>query len=178
MQDAHLLHRIEEKTGDIDLMYQIAMITRTRMHKAWRKTVSLRNLALKFMLDHGYVMSNNHNTERGHAGKFKGAYVMSPENLEPNGVEVMGRRLATIFENVSDLDLSSLYPSIILSCMVDPTNQLGRLTFQGEEDQGDELGYELAAALLRRDWVKLGERWFGMPSKDEIVRLALEGKLK
>jgi DNA polymerase elongation subunit (family B) len=174
MNDAHLLGRIEKVTGDIDLIYQIAMITRTRIHKAWRKTTSLKNLALKFMLDRGFVMSNNHNIERGNTGKFKGAYVMSPDNFEALGIEVMGRRLSSIFDNVSDLDLSSLYPSIILSCMIDPTNQLGRLTFQTEEDPNDERGYKLAADLLQKDYMKIGHNWFGLPDKDTILRKFLK----
>jgi len=171
MNDSILLHKIEQKTKDIDLIYQIAMITRTRVHKAWRKTVSLRNLALKHMFDQGLIMSNNRNVGRKHGGKFRGAWVMSPENNASLGVRVMGHLLNSIFENVCDLDLSSLYPSIILSCMIDPSNQIGRLMFKSDNDPGDELGYKLTADLLRGDMLKLGHRWLGLPAKDELLKI-------
>ena len=75
MHDSHLLHRLEKKNQDIELIYQLAIITRTRPHKAWKKTISLRNLAIKFMLDKGFVCSNNHNMlkEMVNEGKFEGA---------------------------------------------------------------------------------------------------------
>jgi len=74
MKDVYGLHELESQNKDLSLLFQISSITRTRVHKAWKKTTSLRNLASKFMLDNGYVMSNNHNVNKEKDdSKFKGA---------------------------------------------------------------------------------------------------------
>jgi hypothetical protein len=174
-QDVHLLHRLEKKNQDIELIYQLGMITRTRPHKAWKKTISLRNLAIKFMYDRGYVCSNNHNmyTQKNYEGKFEGAFVADPSLNAHNGIELFGNKSNFLFENVCDEDLTSLYPSIILLQMIDPTNQLGRI------DLRDKNGRDLAPQLIRdfanRDFIKLGERWFNMPGKDKLIEKILQG---
>jgi DNA polymerase elongation subunit (family B) len=172
VQDAHALSRLEAKNKDIDLIYQIAITTRTRVAKCWKKTISLRNLAVKYMLDEGYICSNNHNVDGNKGAKFRGAFVALPENNDNLGAEIFGARSNKVFDNVCDMDLASLYPSIILSCMVDPTNQFGKIAIMEERDGVEEdIVYDFIDDVIREDVIKLGHNWFNLPSKDELIHL-------
>lgn len=82
IKDVFLLYELENKNEDLNMLYTLAETTRTRITKAMRKTISLKNLAFKFYLDQGYVMGNNHNVKIGDSGssdavleKFTGAVV-------------------------------------------------------------------------------------------------------
>ena len=74
IQDSILLMLIEEKTKHLDLLYNISMLTHTRIDKSLKKTVCLRNFASIFYEEKGYVMSNNRSSlfERPDS-KIKGA---------------------------------------------------------------------------------------------------------
>jgi len=74
----------------------------------------------------------------------------------------------SIFENVCDEDLTSLYPSIILLQMIDPTNQLGRIDLRDKALR--DMSPQLVRDFASRDFIKLGERWFNMPGKDELIK--------
>jgi hypothetical protein len=76
--DSLLLHFIEKKTNDIDQMYKLGVITKTRIHKVMKKTVSLKNLYYDFLLKKGIVMGNNNNTNKPKGKKFRGGYVADP----------------------------------------------------------------------------------------------------
>lgn len=65
IKDVFLLRELENKNEDVNMLYSIAEMTRTRLNKAMRKTVSIKNMAFKFYLDQGYVMGNNHNVGGG-----------------------------------------------------------------------------------------------------------------
>lgn len=61
IKDVYLLHKLEEKNNDVGLLNSIAEVTKTRLNKAMRKTVSLKNMAHHFYIDQGYVQGNNDN---------------------------------------------------------------------------------------------------------------------
>lgn len=74
INDSILLFLIEEKTKHLDLLYNISMMTHTRLEKSLKKTICLRNYAAQFYEKNGFVMGNNHSSiyERPES-KIKGA---------------------------------------------------------------------------------------------------------
>ena len=72
-KDTLLLYLIENKVEDLEMLYTIAMITRTRPEQCLKKTVCLRNLASKFFLKNGKVISNNRSSLKEKTGKPRGA---------------------------------------------------------------------------------------------------------
>ena len=111
--DTFNLSRIEDKTGDLDILYALHQITRTRFDKVLTKTTSLRNMAAVFFRRQGQILSNNKNMnklvrEDKIKIKFRGAFVACPNMMSPVGLKINGRRLRNIFKLVFDLDLSSL----------------------------------------------------------------------
>ena len=86
------MDKIENKTKDFDLLYQISIISKTRPCKAWRKTISLRNLAAEYMTEAGeYVVSNNHNINNEMSKKFPGAFVHDITNNRDEESFYMGK---------------------------------------------------------------------------------------
>jgi hypothetical protein len=178
VKDVFLLHLIERKVTDIDIQYSVAMMTRTRMHKALKKTICLRNLANVFYRQQGYVMSNNHNAtyggDRPESEKFRGAFVSDPNLNLRMGVELNGRRSKFLHENVIDMDLSSLYPSIILAFNVDKSTQIGKILLYNEK--GEDISWEFMDNLVSRDWIGVGSRWMGLPDAHEMIKLIGEAE--
>lgn len=74
LYDSYRMYQLEAKCKDIDSFYIYAMTTNTRLHKAMKKTTSIRNLAIYFLKNEGYVLSNNQNLFMEHVKKkFRGA---------------------------------------------------------------------------------------------------------
>jgi DNA polymerase elongation subunit (family B) len=152
--DVILLHLLEEKNLDIDMLQRLSEITNTRKEKVFRKTVSLKNFVSKYANDNGYIMNNNQNVKYGYDSEVYereympstkiveqnqeylkafehidnvGGFVLDPNlNLPDNGVVLNGKPSKFLFESVFDVDFSSLYPSIIMAYNLDNTTQVGK----------------------------------------------------
>jgi hypothetical protein len=204
VQDVMLLAALEEKNKDVDQIHEIGLTTRTRVQRAMSKTVCLRNFARKMISERGFVMSNNHNRSyeprplkgdepeepSAAAEKFKGAFVADPSLNAPLGIRLSdGSQSKSIFSNVIDFDLSSLYPSIILAYNIDVGTQFGKLIapreaglpefsedvktanaaakarkFAEQEDAAD-----IADSMSTGDHYAAGVRWFSLPTLDQLI---------
>lgn len=174
--DTVRLSQLEDKTQDISLMYTVAMITQTRLHKALRKTTSLRNLAQRFLFENGLVLSNNHNTtgwgnDSAAKEKFDGAFVLDPKTLAHIGEMIMGQASNRVFRGVGDADMKAMYPLIYMYGMLDPSNQIGRILFQNCTN--NKLTDEMIFDFVRRDHIKFGNKWFSLPNKEQLLRHVL-----
>lgn len=178
VNDVLLLKKLEEKNGDIDLVYLIAEITETRISQALRKTVSLKNMAKKFYEDKGYVLGNNMNVVYGDWGsgnagseKFTGALVCDPILNERTGKMLNGTQSMFVFENVVDLDLEALYPSIIRAFNIEATTQHGRLVFEGRRATKDEdPAGDFIDDLETKNWSKIGHKWFNLSTTEQLLK--------
>jgi hypothetical protein len=88
-----------------------------------------------------------------------------------------------IFEDVCDEDLKSLYPVLIIICMIDPSNQFFRILIRDNDetpnhsvygDLVDWQSYQFINDYLLKDLMKLGSNWFDLPSKEEWLKYFLE----
>lgn len=148
IHDSVLLYLIEKKNNDFNMLYTIAAKTETRITKALKKTVCIKNLARRFYYDKGYIMSDNHNTSFGEINRkekkeFRGAFVADPNLIQPVGTDLNGLLSKYLFDNVIDFDLSSLYPSIILAFNVDATTQYGFIDLSYYKNRIDELNEKI-----------------------------------
>ena len=173
--DTIRLRQIEEKVGDIDMLYNLGIMTRTRVNKTLKKTICLRNLANKFYSNQGYIMSNNRNVNNSRSEneeKFRGAFVSSPLLNRHNGIVINGKKSKYIFENVIDMDLSSLYPSIILAFNIDTSTQFGRILMSN--DIGEDLAPEFIDYLISQNYLEIGNKYFNLPTATEIINMIQE----
>jgi DNA polymerase elongation subunit (family B) len=183
IKDVLLLRELENKNDDINMLYSLAEMTRTRLNKAMRKTISLKNMAFKFYKDQGYIMGNNHNvrlddSKSGPTEKFEGAVVADP-NLNSNvGMELNGRFSQFVFQKVIDFDLSALYPSIIRAFNVDATTQYGRLYIGDIVPSKDyDPAGEFTDHLETKNWIEIGKNWFGLPSTEDLINKLESSKI-
>ena len=156
IRDVLLLYLIEEKVLDFNLLHTIATRTNTRVPKAFSKSIALINMIASYAHKIGIQIGTNKNTEYGNSymsekyeeycGKksqiletneqyltaFKrkdsvGAFVADPLLNNHNGMEIIsGKKSMFIYKYVFDLDLSSLYPSIISAFNLDSSTFVGR----------------------------------------------------
>lgn len=77
IQDTILLGMIELKNKDLSTIYNISMVTHTRVEKAMKKTICLRNFASLLYRQQGYVISNNRAILHHHSDeKIRGALTL------------------------------------------------------------------------------------------------------
>ena len=176
IKDVFLLYEIEKKNDDLNMLYSLAKTTRTRISKAMRKTISLKNLAVKFYYDQGFIMGNNHNQTIDEESdepteKFAGAIVADPELNGHNGMMINGKRSKYVYQKVIDFDLSSLYPSIIRAFNIDTTTQYGRLFIDGIEPSKDlDPSMDFIDKLTTKNYINLGKEYYGLKSPAELIR--------
>lgn len=63
---------------------------------------------------------------------YAGAYVAEPRRQKPSGFSLAGRLMPHIHDFVIDMDLSSLYPSIMLLCNLAPTTFVVKFMLQDD----------------------------------------------
>ena len=233
IRDVLLLHLLEEKGLDMEMLQRLSEITNTKKEKVFKKTVSLKNFVNKFAEEKGFVMSNNKNAQYGDDGGFfeahyipkppllekepvyieafqkkenYGAFVADPLKNENLGIKTVSKKPSQfIFEWVFDEDLSALYPSIIRSFNLDKQTQIGKFFLIDDELKSrliDEYGYDglfslskneeaegksaeevvsdlgptITDSLMSRNWSRIGEKYFMLPSTEELL-IELKGKL-
>ena len=224
IRDVILLHLIEDKNLDMDMVQRLSEITNTRKEKVFSKTVSLKNFVNKFAFDNGFIMNNNKNAQYGedsvyyeknfmnnntlieHEQIYKhlfetnenfGAFVADPnQNLPDNGLMLNGKKSNFLFENVFDEDFASLYPSIIRAYNLDKNTQIGKFLLVDDDTkqkllndydytdlfpvskneaaaEGDgttpDLGPTLVDSLMSFDFVRIGEKYFDLPSTEDLI---------
>ena len=168
IQDTMLASLIEEKCNHVDLIYQIATVTSTRTSHAMKKTVSLRNLGGKFYAQRGVVLSNNRSSLfPKQKGKIPGAFVGDPNLIAPVGVSMIFGMSDKIFDNVIDIDLTALYPSITMAFNISPETHAGKI------DSIDENGEVNTPAFIdaynSMDVINFCIDYEGLPTISEMV---------
>ena len=177
IKDVFLLYELENKNKDLEMLYMLAKTTRTRITKAMRKTISLKNMAVKFYEQQGYVIGNNHNQKIGDdkddtpTEKFAGAVVADPNLNGYNGMLINGKHSKYVYRKVIDMDLSSLYPSIIRAFNIDTTTQYGRLFINNITPSKDyDPAMDFIDRLTTKNYIELGKDYYNMPSVTELAR--------
>ena len=167
LYDSFRLYQLEEKNADIDLLYNMGLMTATRFSKVMTKTTSIRNFAAMLLEKEGYILSNNHNRMKDHGEKekFRGAFVALSKLMDTVGIELNGVRSAKVYENVIDEDLASLYPSIILAFNIDADTMIGKIRCESKPNLDDDL----PTMLAENDPVKIGKELLGLPTVSDIL---------
>jgi len=167
IQDSVLLMLIEEKGNNLDALYSIAMLTRTRVEKALKKTICLRNYAALFYKAKNKVISNNHSSLKPSAGKIKGAFVADPDNIDNIGIKIVYDKSNRIFKYVVDFDLSALYPSIIITFNISPDTMFGKIKITNKFTKED-ITDSFMDDYMCNDGIKFGQKYFSLPSIEDM----------
>lgn len=171
--DTLLLYLLENKGHDIEMLNAIATITKTRPEECLKKTICLRNLADSFYKENGRIISNNRSSLKHKDGKPRGAFVAPMTLVDNMGMELFeGAGLSKyLFEEVCDLDLSSLYPSIILALNLAPETFIMKLCITKTNENYEVINVEdvFVDEYIAKDYVFLGEKYLGMPNIEDLI---------
>ena len=192
IKDVLLQYGIERKTGDVDNIYQRAYSNATSYNKIFKQTVFLKNRAYVEYYKQGLIIGNNINVDYGIAPtgsdendddeKFDGALVADPTLNTHTGIEIFGAKSMYVFDNVVDMDFSSMYPHIIIAFNVAPNCMIGKLIIDRDykdiyndlEGKVEDPGKDFVDNMLIGNVANMGSKWFGLPTIDELVELAKE----
>ena len=105
-----------------------------------------------------------------------------PNLMSPVGLRINGRRLRNIFKLVFDLDLSSLYPSILLATNIDietllfyiEINRPGMTEIIKDDNNNEHIvpinyAPDFMDAMTSKDWIQFFHVWGNMPDAEEIL---------
>ena len=168
LQDSWALGAIENETSHLDLLYAVSMITRTKIENAMKKTVCLKNMAKYYAEKFDQVQSNNRAKlfERPE-GKIPGAFVGDTVNIAEVGMQILEGFLSSkIFENVTDLDLSALYPSIMRALNIFFDSLIGQVECNIQSGMFD--GINFLTDFISRDVINICMRYFNLPSFEKM----------
>jgi DNA polymerase elongation subunit (family B) len=220
IRDVLLLYLLEKKNLDMDMLHTLSYITNTRINKVLKNSISIKNFVDKFAKEQNLIMRDNVNLAYGDDTLFNsmlnvttedeavtdsekffkqvfdykdriGAYVGDPTQNNNNGIELFdGTKSKYIFENVIDQDLTSLYPSIIISSNMDSATQIGKFfmidkdlrnKLDDEYDYNDTLPLNTGAhkfndmsmhfvdSLISQNWTNIGKKYFDLPSTEDMI---------
>lgn len=172
IQDTIMLMMIEMKNNDINVYYTISMITQTRIEKALKKTICLRNFAGTFYQKLGLVISNNRSSQFPKQDKIKGAFVGDPNNIDNIGMKIVYNPSNRMLELVVDLDLASLYPNITITFNISPETCLGKITVR--DAMGNDITDQFVDDYTSGDVINFGIKYLGLPTVEEMYKIVKE----
>lgn len=157
----------------------------------------MKNRAYVEYIKQGLIIGNNVNidygAERGEEEKKKypGALVADPELNDYRGIKLFGTRSMYVFDNVIDMDFTSMYPSVIIVFNISANCMIGKLIIDADvettmnklhnelakDDENntiDDPGKEFVDNLLTGDIRSIGKKWFNLPGIEELIKEAKE----
>lgn len=173
IMDTVVQYCIEQMTGDLDYVFNKAVMNNVRYSKVHRQTVYLMNRGIKefYNTDDGYIMGNNVNKFNiKPSNKFPGAFVADPRQLNDySRLKIYGRAIDVI-ANCVDFDYSSLYPSILRQFNVAPNTMIGLLIIDAKvhnkENRRRSDTWTRAGAFMEdfqsQVWLEVNSRWFNL----------------
>lgn len=117
---------------------------------------------------------------------YDGAYVAEPRRQVPSGFKLLGRAMEHIHNFVIDMDLTSLYPSIMLICNLSPRTFVAKIFFRDKIeipkyeyikfiDNAEKHDYRCNSndffmeTYVGKHWWAIGEIFLSLPTTDKIL---------
>lgn len=183
MIDPIVQFMIERANGDIPR--HMVGCKDTSFYHGIRKTYAIKNELANYLKSKNEVIGNNvtYDIEE----KIPGAIIAAPQNIEEKGSNILGID-THIYRNCADFDVSSEYPTIIITYGVLKTTNYGRIisiclrkVINGAiVDIPISHGSDFNKMLQTIDSsiFDLGVKYYGLPSVDELVSMIENGAIK
>lgn len=192
IKDVLLQMGIERKTSDVENLYMRSYANATSYNKIFKQTIFLKNRAYIEYYNQGLIIGNNINIEYGleeredeeEDEKFDGALVADPTLNEYEGIVVSGKKSMYVYDNVVDMDFSSMYPYIIIAFNIAPNTMVGKLIIGGSIEEAynaalelkkgkvvkkEDPGKDFVDNMLTGNILNMGSKWFNLPSVEHIA---------
>ena len=169
---------IENKTGDIDFLFNRSLTCNTRYRKAYRQTVYLVNRIISEYYDMGYIMGNNKNKfNEKPKSKFPGAFVADPKKISDNPkIKINGHPLP-ILNNLDDYDFARLYPSMLQEFNMSSETLVGKLQIAEKiyefENKSRDTKFSREGEFLEdfssKNYIEFCQRWLKLAGYEEMI---------
>lgn len=177
IMDTIVQHCIEFKVGDIDFVFNKALINNTRYSKAHKQTVYLTNRGIKEFRNEGFIMGNNINKNNPKPPKFPGALVGNPLNNNNFSKLTLNGFPINMCANLDDYDFKSLYPSTMREFNIAPNTQIGKVEIANQvhpkENPFGYKRYERGGQFLEDfqcgSYIEFCARWFHLGGYMEVL---------
>ena len=184
MMDTIVQKCIEEKTGDINYVFNKAVLNSTEYARVHRQTVYLANRAAMFYESLGYIIGNNTNKNNEKPDeKFAGAYVAPPENVSDYSKvklkypEMDYQAVINLAHNANDFDYTALYPSEAREHNIGSTTLIGKIEmpemiYKGEDRTNDpkyNRSGEFIENFSSRNWIDICVRYLNLATYKEMI---------
>lgn len=170
---------VENKTKDVDYVFNKCLINATRYNKCHRQSVYLKNRAIIEFEKQGFIAGNNHNVFNPKpTEKFPGALVGDPLNNSDYSKQTLFGVPINVIKNLIDYDYKSLYPSILRELNIAPNTQIGiieiaNIVWNGENpfNYGKyHRGGQFIEDFKSGVYIEFCKRWLHLAGFDEILQ--------
>lgn len=149
IKDVLLQFGIENRTTDLEALYDRGSRTLTTWDNVYKQTVALRNRAYYDLYKEGIILGVNINVLGTKLNeKFVGAIVGDPMLNKNAGKRILGKISKFIFDNVIDMDFSSMYPHIMIAFNIERHTMIGKLLLLNPD--GSQRITQLANMFMNR----------------------------
>lgn len=193
IKDVLLQMGIDRKCKDMTNYYLSVYNSFCAYKDGLKQTVSLRGLVYKeLIVNYDMVLGNNINftnqakkkkNEDDDDDSYEGALNGDSMLNDYMGLEIFGKKSMFIFGDSIDLDFSAMYPNSICVFNIFAETMIGKLiitncedkltyTVADDDDDNVELdgGKEFVEDITSGNEMATGEKWFSLPSFDEVAR--------
>ena len=170
---------IENKTLDIDFVFNKCIMMNTRYSKVHKQTIYEYNRAAKSyeINDNVIVGINKNKWNKKPDRKFKGAYVADYRLIDKGLMKTINGYPIPVFENCDDFDYTALYPSTIRENNMAEENQIGKIFIDKPlHDKDNRFGdprYDRGGAFIEdfqtHLWVEFCERLLHLAGYADLI---------
>ena len=178
VKDVLLQMGIDKKTGDVESYYHSTYGNRCSYKDGLKQTVSLRAHFYDEFMKKGLILGHNVNfdNESTKEKTFSGAINGDPMLNDFTGLMLYGKRSMFLFGHSIDFDFSAMYPNSICAFNIFATSMIGKLYIENGENYtryDKDPGKEFCEDMISQNILWLGEKWFGLPSLEELILEAM-----
>ena len=194
INDVLLQYGIDKKTSDTEVLFEQSLFGGTRINKALKQSVYLKNVWAIEYLKNNIVPKNNNNVNYS---KFKseedsddfilsvndydserlnGALVGDPKLNDNKGVVILGNHSNSLFRFAIDLDFKALYPYIKITNNISPMTQYFRIIIKDkciENENPENIAGFLRAGKFIEDYEtddgSIVGRWIGLSDSYDVL---------
>ena len=177
IMDTVVQHCIENKTKDLEYIFNKCLINNTTYAKGHRQTVYLINRFASEYDKKGFVIGNNMNRDNEKPDKYAGALVADPILVNDYSKLVINGQPCMIFDNDIDMDYTALYPSDTMQGNMAPNTQIGLIEIKDKswddenrlQDENYWRASEFVDNLTSNNIIIFANRWLSLANFTEFL---------
>ena len=194
INDVLLQYGIDEKTDDLQVLFEQALYGGTRFSKALKQSIYLKNVFAIGYLSKDIVPKNNNNVDyMKYANEeddvtidskdsydsieLRGALVADVTLNGENGIKIFGEPSNCFFKFIGDYDFKAMYPNAKITANMSEHTQIARIIITDkivdDENPDDDPKFMRGGKLIEdftTDDSSYSSRWIGLKDVTSIIK--------